>query len=109
MDLQGHLSDRAAVCHVVPFRLWASGGEPSGSKDLWGSCGAWRGTGWNGGGTGDRNLRQSSRNHCLYHSPARYALPVKGALATADRRRSLSLPPVRLDPFLPSASVAMAA
>jgi hypothetical protein len=109
MDLQGHLSDRAAVCHVVPFRLWASSGEPSGSKDLWASCGARRGTGWNGGRTGDRNLRQSSRNHSLYHSPARYALPVKGVLATADRRRSPSLPPVRLDLFLPSASVAMAA
>ena len=44
MDLQDHLIDRAAVCHVVPFRLWASGGEPSGSEGLWGFCGARRGT-----------------------------------------------------------------
>ena len=44
MDLRGHLSDRAAVCHIVPFRLWASRGEHSGSKDLWGFCGAREGT-----------------------------------------------------------------
>jgi hypothetical protein len=40
MGLHRPHSDRAAVCRVVPFRLWASGGEPSGSKDLWGFCGA---------------------------------------------------------------------
>ena len=39
MDLHRHHNNRAAVCHVVPFRLWASRGEPSGSKDLWGFCG----------------------------------------------------------------------
>jgi hypothetical protein len=38
-----HHSHCAAVCRVVPFRLWASRGEPSESKGLWGFCGARRG------------------------------------------------------------------
>jgi hypothetical protein len=45
MGLQRHHSHCAAVCRVVPFRLWASRGEPSGSKDLWGFCGVPR-RGW---------------------------------------------------------------
>jgi hypothetical protein len=44
MGLHRHHSDRAALCHVVPFRLWASGGEPPGSKHLWDFCGARQGT-----------------------------------------------------------------
>jgi predicted RNase H-like HicB family nuclease len=62
MGLHRHHSDRAAVCRVVPFRLWASGGEPSGSKDLWGFCGARQGTDGHGACAGCGELRQSSRN-----------------------------------------------
>jgi hypothetical protein len=36
MGLHRHHNNRAAVCHVVPFRLWASGGKPSEA----GTCGS---------------------------------------------------------------------
>ena len=62
MGLYRHHSDCAAVYHVVPFRLWASGGEPPGSKDLWGFCGARQGEDGHGACAGREELRQSSRN-----------------------------------------------
>ena len=34
-----HHSDRAAKYRIVPFRLWASCGEPRPAADLWGNCG----------------------------------------------------------------------
>ena len=59
MGLHRHHNDRAAVCHVVPFRLWASGGEPPGAR----TCGTSVGPGEARLGiavAGARNLRQSS-------------------------------------------------
>ena len=74
MGLHRHHSDRAAVCRVVPVRLWASGGEPSGSKDLWGFCGARQGTDGHGACAGCGELRQSSRNPAaISRSKSRHA------------------------------------
>ena len=55
-------SDRAAVCHAVPFRPWACGGELSGA----GTCGAPVGLGEARTGTAvvPADLRQSSSNQC---------------------------------------------
>jgi hypothetical protein len=39
VGLQDHDSDRADMCHVMPFCLWVSCVGPRGSPDLWGFCG----------------------------------------------------------------------
>ena len=76
------LSDRAAVCRVVPFRLWGSGGEPSGSK----ACGASVGLGKARTGTalapGAESRRQSSRNPTA----------IKSARSRHAKRTSVELP-----------------
>ena len=61
MGLHDHHSDRAAVCRVVPFRLWASRGDPP-KQGLVGA--SWAGKARTGTALapGAGELRQSSRN-----------------------------------------------
>jgi hypothetical protein len=63
MGAHRHRSDCAAVCRVIPFCLWASSGEPSGSKDLWGFCGARHGTDGHGACAGCGELRHMIGDH----------------------------------------------
>ena len=77
------------MCRVVPFRLWASGGEPSGSKDLWGFCGARQGTDGHGACAGCGKLRQSSRNPAAIKSgqePSRKVSKCRAPVLLAERR-----------------------
>ena len=89
MGLHRHHSDGAAVCRVVPFRLWASRGEPSGSKGLWGFCGARQGTDGHGACAGCGELRQSSRNPAAIKSgqeSPRKASKRRSPVLLAERR-----------------------
>ena len=85
MGLQGHHGDRAAVCHVVPFRLWACGGEPSGSR----TCGAPVGLGEVRTGTavvpGAEILGSRPRNQCHQVGPGVVTQGEQASSARIDR------------------------